>query len=142
SFVKLSQQSLGFSPAHLWVGLVATPQAQYPDVGARNRLAEKTQEIFKSVPGFENVTISGDFPLAGPNGNALYAFPEGDIPPVDKRLVAPNHDVAPGYFRCWGIPIIAGRDFDEHDVTETQQVMLISQSGARKLFGKQNPVGR
>src|SRR5205085_1667068 len=34
SFMKLSRQNLGFNPAHLWVGIVAMPQAQYPDLGA------------------------------------------------------------------------------------------------------------
>src|SRR5262249_32633217 len=40
----------------------------------------------------------------------------------------------------WGIPVLAGRDFDEHDTTDHQNVVLISQSGA-KVFGNENPIG-
>jgi ABC-type antimicrobial peptide transport system permease subunit len=44
--------------------------------------------------------------------------------------------------KTFGIPILAGRDFDEHDVADHQNVMLISQAGARKVFGNQNPIGK
>src|SRR5204862_4521707 len=36
SFVALSHQNPGFKPDNLWIGLTATPQAQYPDVAARS----------------------------------------------------------------------------------------------------------
>jgi len=62
--------------------------------------------------------------------------------PVDKRAAAAGHDIAPGYFKTFGIPILAGRDFDQHDVADHQNVMLISQAGARKVFGNQNPIGK
>ena len=28
-----------------------------------------------------------------------------------RRAAAPSHDIAPGYFKTWGIPMIAGREF-------------------------------
>ncbi len=61
---------------------------------------------------------------------------------MDKRASAPSHDVAPDYFKTWGIPILAGRDFDQHDVADHQNVVLISQAGARKVFGNENPIGK
>ena len=48
----------------------------------------------------------------------------------------------PGYFQTWGIPIVAGRDFNEHDLAGKPNVMLISQAGARKVFGKESPIGK
>ena len=142
SFVRLSQQPLGFRPDHLWVAFVTFPQAGYPDEASRQRFAERTQEALRAIPGFEGVTLSGDFPLAGGNGATLYARPDGDVPPVPERAAAPSHDVMPAYFRTWGIPILAGRDFTEHDLAGQPNVMLISQAGARKVFGKENPIGR
>src|SRR5438552_8388633 len=38
--------------------------------------------------------------------------------------------------------MLAGRDFDQHDVADHQNVMLISQAGARKVFGNENPIGK
>ena len=142
SFVRLSQQPLGFRPDHLWVAFVTFPQAHYPDEASRQRFAERTQEALGAIPGFESVAVSGDFPLAGGNGATLYARPEGHVPPVPERAVAPSHDTMPGYFQTWGIPIVAGRDFNEHDLAGKPNVMLISQAGARKVFGKESPIGK
>src|SRR5438552_6489514 len=38
--------------------------------------------------------------------------------------------------------MLARRDFDQHDVVDHQNVMLISQAGARKVFGNENPIGK
>ncbi len=62
--------------------------------------------------------------------------------PVEKRATAPSHDVVPGYLKTWGIPLIAGRDFDEHDLAEGRNVCLISQTGAKKVFPNENPIGK
>jgi len=61
---------------------------------------------------------------------------------VDKRASAPGHDIAPGYLKTWGISVLAGRDFDEHDLAESRSVVLISQAGAKKVFPNENPIGR
>ncbi|MGI8481812.1 MAG: ABC transporter permease [Chthoniobacterales bacterium] len=141
SFLRLSQQDMGFRSENLWVGFVTLPQAQYPDIPARKRFVEQTLTALRSVPGFESASISGDVPLTG-GGRTLYTRADGNVLPVDQRAAAPGHDVAPGYFKTWTIPILAGRDFDEHDISDRPQVMLISQAGARKLFGNENPIGK
>ncbi|HEY2714000.1 MAG TPA: ABC transporter permease [Chthoniobacterales bacterium] len=141
SFVRLSQQPLGFRPDHMWVAFITFPQAAYPDEGSRARFAEQLQNRLRVIPGFEAVAVSSDFPLAGGNGATLYTRPEGNIRPVPERDSAPSHDTMPGYFHAWGIPIVAGRDFNEHDLAGQPNVMLISQSGARKVFGNENPIG-
>jgi putative ABC transport system permease protein len=141
SFVRLSQQNIGFRAEDLWVGNINLPQTQYPDPAARNRFAEQILNALQAVSGFETVSISGDIPLNG-GSRVLYTRPEGDVPPIDKRPAAPAHDITPGFFHTWGIPLLSGRDIDEHDVDGRQNVILISQTGGRKLFGNENPVGR
>ncbi len=142
SFVRLSQQQLGFRPDHLWVAFITFPQAGYPDDASRARFGERAQEALRGIPGFESVAVSGDFPLAGGNGATLYARADRPLKPIPERDAAPSHDTMPGFFRTWGIPLLAGRDFDEHDIAGKPNVMLISQSGARKVFGNENPIGK
>jgi putative ABC transport system permease protein len=141
SFVRLSQQNLGIDPEHLWVGFVTLPQARYGDPASRQRFVERTLDTLRHVPGLESVTASGDIPLNG-GGRTLYTRADGAIPPVDQRPSAPGHDVAPGFFKTWGIPVIAGRDFDNHDLADSQNVLLISKAGAKKVFPNENPVGK
>ncbi|HZJ39116.1 MAG TPA: ABC transporter permease, partial [Chthoniobacterales bacterium] len=142
SFVRLSHQDLGFQPGNLWVGFVTMPQAQYPDIPARARFGDQVATALRGVPGFEGVSVSGDFPLVGGSSQTLYTRPDGNVLPVPQRAAAPSHDVAPGFFKTWGIPILAGRDFDEHDVADRPNVMLISQAGAKKVFPNENPIGK
>ncbi len=143
SFVQLNRQNIGFRPENLWIGLVTLPQAQYPDLPTRQRFVEQTLAALHAVPALQSSTISGDIPLiAAAASNVLYTRPDGAILPVDKRAAAAGHDIAPDYFKTFGIPILAGRDFDQHDVADHQNVMLISQAGARKVFGNENPIGK
>ncbi|PYL02863.1 MAG: hypothetical protein DME32_05425, partial [Verrucomicrobia bacterium] len=140
SFVRLSQQNIGFNPHNLWVGFATLPTGQYPDIGSRYRFADQTLKALQAVPGFENVSLSSDIPLAS-SSRVLYTRPEGDVPPIDKRPAAPNHEIMPGFFKTWGIPLLSGRDIDVHDVEDHQNVILISQAGAHKLYGNENPIG-
>jgi putative ABC transport system permease protein len=143
SFVRLNQQNVGYHYGNVWVGFVTLPTAQYSDIETRQRFVERFLASLRAVPGFESVTVSGDIPLLVGGGNAtLYSRADGEVLPVDKRATAPSHDVSPGYFKTWGIPVLAGRDFDEHDTANNQNVVLISQSGAKKVFGNENPIGK
>ena len=72
----------------------------------------------------------------------LYTRPDGEITSIDKRAAAASHNIAPDYLKTWGIPLLAGRGFDEHDTADRPQVLLISQGGAKKLFGNENPIGK
>ena len=52
SFVRLSQQNIGFNPYHLWVGFLTLPTGQYPDIGARYRFVDQTQKALRSGARF------------------------------------------------------------------------------------------
>ena len=141
SFVRLSQQNIGFRSFNLWTGAITLPTSQYPNTPSRQRFVEQTLNALHDVPGSESVTISGDIPLAGGN-RTLYARADRDVPPIEQRANAPSHDIAPDYFKTWGIPLLAGREFDEHDTANGQKVCLISQAGAKKLYPNENPIGK
>ena len=141
SFIRLTQQNLGFQPHNLWVGAINLPISQYPDAPSRQRFVEQTLAALRDAPSIENATISGDIPVTLGN-RTLYARADRDVPPMENRANAPSHDIVPGYLKAWGIPLIAGRDFDEHDLAEGRDVCLISQTGAKKVFPNENPIGK
>jgi predicted permease len=141
SFIRLSQQNLGFVPQNLWIGAINLPPAQYPDSLSRQRFVEQTLSALRDVLGIASATISGDIPLTGGN-RTLYARADREVLPTENRASAPSHDIAPGYFKTWGIPLLAGREFNEHDVAAGQNVCLISQAGAKKIFPNENPIGK
>ena len=142
SFIRLSQQNIGYSN-NVWIGFVTLPNSPYSDVATRTRFAQHTLAALRDVPGLESATISADIPLLpAAVSNFLYARTDGEILPIDKRAAAVGHNIGPDYFKTWGIPLLAGRDFDEHDTPDRQNVVIISKGGAKKIFGNEDPLGK
>ena len=128
SFIRLSQQTIGFRSQ---IFGLAQLHCQGRNILMRRRAAPCRTKLdaLRDVPGIESATISGDIPLAGGN-RTLYARGDRDVPPVEKRAGAPSHDISPGYFKTWGVPVLAGRDFNEHDLAG--QIVMLDQPGGRE----------
>src|SRR5437667_5597438 len=133
SFIRLSEQNLGFRSQHLWTGAITLPTAQYPDAASRQHLVEQVLNALHDVPGIQNATVSGDTPLNGGN-QTLYARGDRDLPPLEQRANAPSHDAAPDFFKTWRIPSLAGREFNEDDPADSPRVVFISQTGHQTVF--------
>ncbi len=91
-----------------------------------------------ALPGVESATLSLTVPLAGTTRIARVA--SADRP--DEKIQIAYDLVAPGYFETLKIPILAGRPLDRRDRRDTPPAAVISESLARKLWGKANAVGR
>ena len=50
--------------------------------------------------------------------------------------------VLEGYPAAMGIPLVAGRDFTEHDGEKSEGVILVNQTMARNLWPGQDPIGK
>ena len=50
--------------------------------------------------------------------------------------------VSPGFFAALGVPIIAGRDFNDADRRDAEKVVIVSQSLAQRMFPNQDAVNR
>ena len=50
--------------------------------------------------------------------------------------------VSPGFFAAIGVPILAGRDFNELDLQGKERVAIISESLAKRMFPNRDPINR
>ena len=142
SFVRLSSQDPGFRFENLWTCFTVLPEAQYSNEATRARFADQLMKTLRATPGLQEATISTGIPLTGGAGATLYARADSNVPPVAERKGAPSNDISPGWLRTLGIPLLAGRDFTEQDVADHPNVILISASGAKTVFGNENPIGK
>src|SRR5438132_7382515 len=81
-------------------------------------------------------------PLSGNYSGAPYARADGNPVPVNQRQLGLTRSILPGYFRTLGIPLLSGRDFTKQDKLDSPLVVILSNSTAKKLFPKENPIGR
>jgi predicted permease len=59
-----------------------------------------------------------------------------------ERKIANFNRVSPGYFQTVGTPMLAGRDFNDHDTATSPQVAIVTEKFARTFLDGGNPVGR
>lgn len=142
SFSKLSRQDAGFRTDKLWVGGIGLPPGAYPDPAARVRFAERLLDELETAPGVESVAVTDALPLTGNNSRSPYARVDTNPLPVNQRPLGLTRSLMPGYFRTMGIPLLAGRDFDERDGADKPNVVILSKSTAQKLYPGEDPLGR
>jgi predicted permease len=96
------------------------------------------------LPGVEDVSIGTIVPWreAGAFFDAQftaegYAKADGEDDPR-----ASFRTVSPGFFKSLGVPIIAGRDFNADDRADSEKVVIVSESVARRMFNNGDALNR
>ncbi|HTU45182.1 MAG TPA: ADOP family duplicated permease [Bryobacteraceae bacterium] len=105
---------------------------------------KETIRRIKELPGVEGVAVGTMVPWRDLDfGFGLGFTAEGharvngeDDPKSGYRVISP------GFFAALGVPIIAGRDFDESDKRGGEPVVIVSQSVARRMFPNGDAVNR
>jgi len=142
SFVRLSNQATGFSSDHVWAAGIGLPASRYPDAASRERFVQRFLEELQTTTGVESASITDALPLSGIDSQTPYARPDNNPPPVIRRPLGLTRSISPAYFRTLRVPILAGREFNEHDGADGPMVAILSNSTAKKLFPNENPLGR
>ena len=115
--------------------------AQLPRDRTGAILQEAVDRLSRS-PNVLHVALGAPPILWGASSWAPIQVPGYVPPPIDDNI-AYKHGVAPGYFQTVGIPIVAGRDFEERDrAPDANPVLIINQSLARHYFEGRNPLGQ
>lgn len=63
-------------------------------------------------------------------------------PKAGEESMAQYHTVDEGFFRTLGVPVIAGRAFDERDTPEAPGVIIVNDVLARRYFPNESPIGK
>ena len=105
----------------------------------------EVQRRLTSVPGVERVAFGSSVPWrdAGNFGDGFQFSVEGrtrENGQDDPR--ARFRSVSPGFFAALGMPIIAGRDFNESDRLGAENVVIVSKNVAEQFFPGQDPLNR
>ncbi len=110
--------------------------AKQTDVYCR-RLSDRLRQL----PGVTAVSYDDSVPLGFHGGNWETLQVEGYVPGPNENMKIYRDLISPGYFESMKIPIVEGRDFDWHDDSTTQNVMIVNQEFARRFLQNRSAIG-
>ena len=98
-----------------------------------------------ALPGVDRVSEGFSVPWRDEQGlDISFEFAAQGVTPRDGRsnYRAQFRSVSPDFFETMGVPLLAGRDFNDGDKEGSERVVIISQSLANELYPGQNPLNR
>ncbi len=139
SFLTVMDVDLGFQPAGTAAWRIEVGQ-RYPDFNEKNGFYERLLRRVEAVPGVESVGLTDTLPLGRNRSWSVGAkgevYREGEYPNAFPRIVDS------GYLETMRIPLIAGRHFTQHDTRDRENVMIINEAMAGRLWPDRDPIGQ
>lgn len=143
SFIELNRADPGFRADHLVSVRMLLVEAKYgTDLSARAAVVERMLESIRALPQVTAAASIQLLPLGGIGAGS-------DVRRADRPAPAPGTGhgagfsvISDGYFHAMGIPLIVGREFDEHDRMGAPMVAVINQGAARMLYPGEDPIGK
>jgi len=146
SFEKLATLPLGFDRERM---LLVNVNLGRTHVGINDRvpLVEQLVRQVAAVPGVQRAGASMVAPVAGFGLVDVLHMP--GVPVSAQAMIngklGPDRTflnfVTPGWFSTYGIPIRAGRDFDERDALGASPVIVVNEAFLRKFVSAGQPIG-
>ena len=141
SLLRLLQTNVGFNPENVLTMTVVLPPGKYTEPNTLVSFHQQLKERIESLPGVNGAGTVDILPLQG--GNTTRFFVDGDpIPAPGQEIEANFRVVDDSYFQTLGVPLMAGRMFDERDKADAPGVVIIGKTVAERVFAGRNPVGR
>jgi predicted permease len=142
SFVNMVNVDLGFSPHSVTLTYLSLPTYKYKTGFQQYEFLHELLGRVRALPGVRSAAFGDSVPLEMA-GAPFFFVPEGQPRPAPGQ--EPSANIAPisqGFFRAFGIPLVAGRDFAGTDQPHSTPVAIINEALAKKYFGQANPIGQ
>jgi putative ABC transport system permease protein len=142
SLWRLQRVDLGFAPQRLLTFQPLPTPSRYP--GAPERLAyfQQVSERIAALPGVESVAAAFPLPLTGEQVAMAYEV-EGRLRDSQEQPPYAEYTaVTPTYFHTLGIRLVEGRAFTEQDRAGSEEVAIVNQTLAHRLWPNESAVGK
>ena len=140
SLANVSRVDLGLHTENI-VTFGVSPQLN-GYTGTRSlELFQRMEDDLAKVPGVTSATAALVPPLSGSNWSSsleVEGFPSG--PDTDTQ--ASFNKIGPGYFRTFGVPLLAGREFTAADAAGSPRVAIVNEQFAKKFKLGRQAVGK
>ncbi len=144
TLISLQAVQTGFDVRHVLavnVPVMSYGRTQEQTIAFYNETIRRIKEL----PGVDGVSIGTLIPWrdAGAFGPGFEFSADGHVRAAGEEDPRGRfRTISPGFFASLGIPLIAGRDFNDADRKGSEQVVIVSQSLAQRMFPNQDAVNR
>jgi predicted permease len=113
----------------------------YAEDAAVRVFQDRTLQAIRALPGVESAALAGQIPFGNNfDCRGFHARGRMKLNPADDPCVQ-LYGATPDYAKVMGIRVKAGRFLSEADTVSAQQVLVISESAARLIWGTDDPIG-
>ena len=137
TLLALRNDDPGFNLDNVLTMQVSLPEARYATPAQRTAFFDSTLARMRVLPGVSTAATIDDLPFEGGSVQPIVLEGHAELLPRDQPTVQVRQ-VTPGYLQAMRIPILRGRDVAANDV----EVLLVSRSAAKLLWGEDDPIGR
>jgi macrolide transport system ATP-binding/permease protein len=138
TLIHLETMPLGFNPAGVITAKASLDEVRYHNPAAFRRLLDRSLAVMREIPGVRNAAVGLTLPYERALLNSV-KFTDGKQ--AGREITTNEIYVTPGYFETLQIPILAGRGIRDADGPDTEPVVVINRSFARKFYPGGNPLG-
>jgi predicted permease len=141
TFVALQSVNPGFSSNNILTMQMALTGPRFHQTIPVAQLVSEARQRMNALPGVLNSASTVSLPLQG-----VHRIPVDVMGRAAGN--APNTGsaewlaVSPGYFSVFQIPLLRGREFNQHDSGTAPSVVIINQTMGKMFWPKQNPLGQ
>ena len=142
SLRKLASVDPGFETKQLLTFSTSLPPDRYPDQARAIDGERMLRSRLQTLPGVKSVATISLLPLSGAGNSSRFVLEGLRNASGADEWEAASREVSPNYLGAMGIPLRAGRYFDEHDDANAPHVIVINQTLADQLFPGTDPIGK
>jgi predicted permease len=135
SLLALQSVDPGFDATPVLTLNLQPSGAEYRGLPRALAYYRRVAEQIRAVPGVQVVGMINHLPLSGYNWTSTVRLDERPLPPGVSAPTAGWRMIDGDYFASMRIPLLAGRQFTEHDTSEAPQVVIVSEAFSRRFFG-------
>ena len=142
SLGKVLGQAPGLDPSNVLVMRASLPQDDAFGPPVRRTFCSDLAREAAAVPGLIRASAVDHLPLAGSNSDRIITVEGRPAPPPTELTVLDYRVACPNYFATLSIPLVAGRDFNDHDVIESPAVVIVNRAAAEQVWPDEDPLGK
>jgi putative ABC transport system permease protein len=142
SFLRLRNVDPGFRTDNLLTMKIVLPEPKYEEMERRSAFYTELVNRVQSLAGVRSAAVTSNLPLYR-QGNSISIGIEGQpAPPPGQERIIVTRIISPRYFDTMSIPVLQGRGLTEQDTETTPNVVVISETMARRYWPGEDAIGK